>query len=531
MTDLYQTPIAIPIAELLMVDVASKLPAGSSPWWIARLLAAMAARESRLLRNRAYYRGEQDTWRLHSEAAREAFGRTFTQLKANLAERIVEEAAQRLKVESFRVPVAAAPGADAASVESDTEAWRIWQANGMDSRAAIAHSEAIAMGECPVIVDRDPADAKTPRITVEDPLQVIVERDPANPRRRLAALKRWDDPDGTRVLILYLPDRVEWWRGVSARSGGYKGNSASSFELGGIAWTLDAERSGAPPVADTVPVVLLVNKPRVDGTGQGEHESVIPLLDALNKTLLDLLTTSEFAAFPLRYLLGVSLDSEPDRPEGTDAETEDSIGRPARSDAPIIAAINRWIRVDDPEAKIGQLAAADMKPFIEAIQTFVELNGTVTGTPYHLLLNGSRSVPMTGEARKTAEKPLEYKIDRKAVDFGEAWEEVMRLAFLTAGDTERASTGSEVQWRPAAAANETQHMDALVKQKDMGVDFVTLMEQVPYSPEQIARIVARKAAEDAIPIPARPMPGGTAALLPAGEAVVPPSAEAPQPDA
>jgi len=32
----------------------------------------------RLERLRAYYRGEQDTWPLHSEGAREAFGRTFS---------------------------------------------------------------------------------------------------------------------------------------------------------------------------------------------------------------------------------------------------------------------------------------------------------------------------------------------------------------------------------------------------------------------------------------------------------------------
>lgn len=505
MTDPYQTPIVIPITEIMMVEVAAKLPIGSSPWWIARLTAQMAAREPRLLRNRAYHRGEQDTWKLHSEAAREAFGRTFSGLKANLAERIVEEAAQRLKVESFRVPVDGA-SSDATSIEGDTEAWRIWQANGMDSRAAIAHSEAIAIGECPVIVGPNPDDPRTPLITVEDPLQVIVERDPANPRRRLAALKRWVDPDGTTVVILYLPDRVEWWRGVPAQSGGYKGVSASSFELGGMRWTLDAERSGEPPVPDTIPVVLLVNKPRVDGSGQGEHEGVIPLLDALNKTLLDLLTTSEFAAFPLRYAMGVSLDTEPDRPpeSATDTETADSIGRPTRSDAPIIAAINRWLLIDDPDAKVGSLEAAALEPYTKVIDSFVELGGTVTGTPYHLLLNGSRSVPMTGEARKTAERPLEYKVERKEVDFGEAWEEVMRLAFLTVGDTARASTGSEVRWRPAGAANETQHADALVKLGDLGVDFVTLLEMVPFTPEQIARILARKAAEPAPPEPAPP---------------------------
>jgi len=147
---------------------------------------------------------------------------------------------------------------------------------------------------------------------------------------------------------------------------------------------------------------------------------VLALMDAVNKTLLDLLTTSEFAAFPLRYAIGVTLDSENDAPpDDGGVEETDSIGRPVRSQAPIISAMNRWLKLEDPDAKIGQLEAAALEPYTKAIDAFVELTGTVTGTRYHLLLNGSRSVPMTGEARKTAEKPLEGKVERKSVDFGE----------------------------------------------------------------------------------------------------------------
>lgn len=491
MTDLYRTP-SIPATELIADRVVSGLPPGTSPWWIARLLGLMEARRDRLERLRCYYRGEQDTWRLHSQAAREAFGRTFTGLKANLAAPIVEASASRLRVEGFRIPLDGGT-----SRRDDPEAWRIWQANGMDSRSAIAHSEAIVMGECPVIVDRDPEDDRTPRITVEDPLQVVVERDPANPRRRLAALKHWKDPDGTRRLILYLPERVEWWIGRPGSAGGYRGVSDASFDLRGANWTLLPELSGAPPVPGTVPVVLLVNKSRVDGTGQGEHEHVLPLLDAINKELLDLLTTSEFAAFPLRYAMGVSLDREPDAPPENEDGTEqvDSLGRPRRSEAPIVSAINRWLTAEDPEASVGQLPAADLGPYTAAIDKLVELVGTVSTTPYHLMLNAPTSVPASGEALKSAERSLDSKVDRAQVDFGEAWEEVMRLAFLTIGDLQRASTRSETRWQPAQSASEAQHTDALVKLQQIGVDLETLLELVPMSSEQIARVLARREQE------------------------------------
>lgn len=514
MTDLYRTP-TIPATELLPELVVTGLPVGSSPWWIERLLGRMEARRERLERLRAYARGEQDTWRLHSQAAREAFGRTFSGLKANIAAPIVEATSRWLRVDGFRIPMEDG----SPSLRDDPEAWRIWQANGMDGRSAIAHAEAVALGECPVIVDRDPADPRTPRITVEDPLQVVVERDPANPRRRLAALKCWKDPDGTRRLILYLPDRVEWWRGRTGAASGYKGVSDDSFELRGTHWSLEPELSGGPPVPGIVPVVLLVNRSRVDGTGQGEHEQVLWLLDAINKELLDLLTTSEFAAFPLRYAIGVSLDVEQDAPPEDEDGTErvDAVGRPVRSDAPIISAINRWLKVDDPEAKIGQLPAADLGPFTQAIDKLVELVGTVSTTPYHLMLNAPTSVPASGEALKSAERALDAKVERAQVDFGEAWEEVMRLAFLTIGDTLRASTRSETRWRPAASASETQHTDALVKLQAIGVDLETLLEMVPMSSEQIARVLARRRAEPTV----APMADGPAGSTPASDAVEP----------
>lgn len=477
----YVTPVPIPMVDVEARALPDGIEPGTSPWWICRLLDTMRDREPRLLRLRAYYRGEQDTWRLHSEAARLAFGRAFSQLKANLARPVVNAPAQRLRVEGFRIP-----GSAAADVVNDTEAWRIWQANAMDSRAMIAHTEAIAMGECPVLVAPNRVDPRTPIITVEDPLQVIVERDPSDPRRRLAALKRWTDPDGSTVVILYLPDRVEWWRASRTRErySGFRGISEGAFILRHQRWTLDDARSGEPPVPGVVPVVPLVNAPRVDGTGQAEHESVLPLLDALNKELLDMLTTSEYAAFPLRYLIGVSIDRE----DGTTTGDQ-------RPEPPVIASVNRLLNLDDPDAKVGQLEAAPLEPYAKAIDKLVELVGTVSTTPYHLMLNAPTSVPASGEALKAAEKALDAKVEQQQVDFGEAWEEVLRLAFLTAGDTERASSRSETRWRAPSSASEAQHVDALSKLGALGVDLETILELVPLSPEQIARVLARVAAK------------------------------------
>jgi len=82
------------------------------------------------------------------------------------------------------------------------------------------------------------------------PSTVVVERDPANPRRVLAALKLWTEPDRSRVLILYLPDRVEWWRRPAGPAHlGVRGRVAiRRSRCARRSGTLDPDRSGEPPV-------------------------------------------------------------------------------------------------------------------------------------------------------------------------------------------------------------------------------------------------------------------------------------------
>ena len=481
---------------------------GDSAWWIERLLRSMRARETRLTQLRAYYRGEQQVWRLTSEAFRMTFGRAFHDLKANLAKLVVQAPEQRLLVQGFRVPLDPATNAMEAAMEgeapeeeageADEEAWRIWQANGMDSRSRVAHIEALVMGECPVLVQPDPDDPHTPRITVEDPLQVHVELDPVDSRKRRAALKRWTDDDGSTALILYLPDRIEWWRGThtSGAAAGYRAEGPGRFTLAGTTWTLDPLRSGPPKVAGVVPVVPLVNMPRVDGTGESEFEAVMPLFDMINKTLLDLVTTMEFTAAPQRWAVGVQLDE--------DTEVVDDSGNTTRvSASPIVQAVNRWNTSDSPDAKFGQFPVADLTPYGSTIDKVVQLIGSITFTPYHFLLNMPSAVPATGEALKSAEVSLVAKAERHQTDFGEGWEEVMRLAFLTAGDAPRATTLSEVIWAPAESRTLAQLADALVKLGSLGVPTEKLWELWGFSPQEIERFRAMRLSSPPVEAPVR----------------------------
>jgi len=53
-----------------------------------------------------------------------------------------------------------------------------------------------------------------------------------------------------------------------------------------------------------------------------------------------------------------------------------------------------------------------------------------------------------------------------------------------------ARTDTETRWRDPETKTESEHIDALMKQKAIGVPDEMLWERVPYSPQEIARIKA-----------------------------------------
>ena len=249
-TDITTAPRIVSMAT----DTPGDAARGTSLWWLDRLSRRMAHRNATLKLLRAYYRGEQDTWRLASDSHRSAFGRLFDGLKANLAKPIVDAVEHRLIVDGFDIPNDQAGG---------RKAWRLWQDNGLEAMSSLAHTEALSVGECPVIVWMDPG-APAPRVSVEDPLQVYVERSVVNPAVALAGLKRWYDyDDRTSYAVLYLPTQVEWWVN---NGGGWKPR----------VWGLN-------PIG-RVPIVTLVNMPRLVeppgrySRGEAEHEAVLTLL-------------------------------------------------------------------------------------------------------------------------------------------------------------------------------------------------------------------------------------------------------------
>lgn len=479
LADTFFRPIEQPTLRVPEPDHATPgdaFPEGSSEWWIARLHHEMRQRNERLVRLRSYYEGTNETWRFANEAHRETFGVRFQNLRANYARPIVETPAQRMAV------IAITLGTD--DVGSD-EAWRMWQANRLDVASLTAHLNVLSVGECPVIVGPNPSDARTPLITVEDPLQVIVARDPADPSRALAGLKLWEHHrTDRRTAVLYLPDRIEWWEADKPKDG-------KSLEWRQVP---DLRRQNPWGV---VPIVVLQNAP----AGRAEHEDITDQLDLYAKTLYDMTTASDYMASPQRWASGVST--------GEEARETDDDGTPVGPDAASFqSGPNRVWTSEDPDATFGQLPAADLTAFVRQLEAFRSDMATITHTPHRLLIPPPSSVPPSGESVRLSDAPLTAKVTWKMTAIGNGWEDVMRLAFLVSGDRARgAAMDMEALWKDPELRTEVEHVDALSKLAAMGVPQEELWRRAGATPQQIRRWRAMQPVTP--PAPPAPITGGS----------------------
>jgi hypothetical protein len=455
---------------------------------LRNLCATLDQRAQRIRRFQAYYDGSQRL-AFATSKFRQAFGSLFGAFADNFCALIVDAVEERLNVEGFRI--GATEGEDS-DKEGDKIAWRMWQANELDAFSQIAHTEALVKELSYVLVGPGD-DPKTPEITVEDALSSIVVYDAGSYRIRRAGLKRWQDDDGYPNATLYLPDRIEKYIGMRSVDATPISPSpvvrpTSSIDWKQVTW----ERREVPgetwPLENplgVVPLVPLINRPRLDGSGQSELLSVLPIQDGINKLVMDMIVASEFSAYRQRTATGISI------------EIDETTGEPTEQFQADVARI--WASSNE-NAKFGTLEASDLQPFVSGVEMLIQHLASQTRTPYHYFLQHGGQPP-SGDSLRAAEAGLNFKSKRKQRYFGESWEEVIRLGFLAIGDKARGNVSeTETIWRDSEAHTESQRADALVKLQSMGVPDEQLWEDWGYTPTQIARFLDMRAREPQVPV-------------------------------
>ena len=375
----------------------------------------------------------------------------------------------RLGITNFLAPVVDVPASkltlegvqfssDASRTNSEA-GWRIFRRNHLVSDGRLANFTAVQTGQSAGIVWAD-SDGLA-EITVEDPSQVIVAYFPGSRRRRAAALKRWLDDDGYTNCTLYLPNWV--YKFISAQKSDSQLILAPTAEL--AAW-LPRQPEGdnqwplKNPLGEVNVVELRANallKPLPFGGGAPQFIGQINDQRKINQTVLNMLITMEHQSFRQRWVVGWEAPKDAD-------------GKPDRAKMHQAAASLLWTFADE-KTKVGEFSQADFSPFMKAIDTWVKVIASTSGTPpYAFLLGEMINVAADALARIEGIQANNRRVLQ--TDLGDGWLELNRLALKVesnplANDPMATIVWPEAEERTATEqANLAQIMDGLGAPKE-----------------------------------------------------------------
>jgi hypothetical protein len=429
---------------------------------LTKSLATELSEDRPKLRTLADYYAGRQPMRFATAKFQEAFGGLFKASAVNWCPLVVAAVLERLRITGFR------NGNEA----GDKRAWEIWQYNNLDADSDIAHLEALKFCRAYVMVGPG-GEGEPPLITIESPLDVIHRNSTTNRRKRSAALRIFVDDDGTKCATLYTPTQVWRWR----RNGQV---SAADDDLSTVMWEPRMLPGRAWPEVNglgVVPLVPLLTQPELDGWGNSELAAVIPLQDMVNKTVADMLVASEFVAMPQRTATGLDIERDP------------VTNQPVEPFKPT----SRLWQSESTETKFGEFTGANLGNYVEVLTSLKQDIATITRTPPHYFyLSGQFP---SGEAIQSAEAGLVAKARERMLTYGEAWEEVMRLAFIVDNRPQDAKPDMETMWADPEYRSESVHTDAVMKKQALGVPWLQLMEDLGYSPPVIARMDTQRQAD------------------------------------
>lgn len=427
-----------------------------------------------------YYNGDHDL-AYATQKFQNAFGSLFKTFAMNLCPAICDAVRDKLVVTEF--------GAEKGGEAIGEEAWKIWQSNRMGIRAGEVHREALKTGDAYAIVWPD-ASGKT-SIYPNRAGTCTVFYDEEQPGVVQFAAKHWKTLDKRFRLNLYYPDRTEKY--ISKLKD--RNNSTTRAEADKTAAEVVMvmpEGTQFEPFTDNgpevipnpykkVPVFHFANNADIGALGTSELVAAIPVQDALNKSVLDMLVAMEFSAFRQRWITGI------------DVEYDDATGLPK---SPFVPGADRIWLSENPDAKFGDFEASDIGKFLEIKEGFRVDMACVTGTPLYYFIQTGGNFP-SGESLKKSETRFVNKVRNRQESFGAVWEDVM--AFALTIENKGADVRLFTEWEDPSPMSESETLDNLIKKQTIGVTDEQLLMEAGYGEEDVAKMLAAKAkaADDA----------------------------------
>lgn len=323
---------------------------------------------------RAYYRGQHELKFATPDFERK-HGGLFRSLRENLCRAVVTAHTDRLRVERW--------GDKADNIEADDQ--------GLTRLQGLVHREAYRCGDAYTLTWN--GSDGTPKARFHRADQIVPHVDELDPDRLDWAAKPWITSDNFGRVNIYYADRVERFRTVGKLA---EDASYTDMPEQPQAWMPHADDDGGDTIGHdfgAVPVCWWKHDADdVDGYGYSILDDVIPLQDALNKSLADLLVLSETHARPFWYLLNFKT------PAALDATNPYLPGQQAAAPKPRkFEPTQQQIVTHDGPGPFGQLEPPDLRRILDEQTALKDKIASVAGVPSYYFSQTSGQIP-SGES-------------------------------------------------------------------------------------------------------------------------------------
>lgn len=416
---------------------------------------------------RNYYEGEHDLV-FATEKYIGAFGETFKAFADNFCGTVIDVLSDRLQLTGFGTTAPA------------KVAWQMWQDSLLGMTFGELFQDALLVGDAYLLIWPNAENTRQPDFFISPPEQTTVYYDPEQPRSILWAAKLWSEPDGSQRLTLYYRDRIEKYKSESKSGANVSAKGFKPYQPDGDqAWPV-------PHNLGRVPIFHFPNNAFLGRLGISELKSIIPIQNAINKILTDMLVAAEFAAFPQRWATGIE-------PDDAMEDQEDAAGNVVKVPK-FRPGIDRIWAVANELAKMGQFEAANLLQFLAVKESLAKDIARIGRVPLHYI-EPSGGNPPSGEALKTAEQPT----NNKAVDRQTVWGEVVRDAILFAlaiMGTPAKRGDIAPDWKDPTPKSEKEAAETAEIKGRIGVPLRVLLRELQYTETEIIEMLDQKAKDE-----------------------------------
>jgi hypothetical protein len=359
---------------------------------------------------------------------------------------------------------------------------KIWRDNEMDIEAPEVHEKMLEYGDAYLFVglcdDEDEPDSNRVDLFFNSPKNVRILYEDENPRKKRLSIKRWEvGPKANKRirLNLYYKDGTYKFisKGASDRSG------AADFQV----FTDDStdEKGFLPNDTGEIPFFhFRTARPY----GRPEHLKAYGCQDALTKIITNMMSTSDFAAFPQRWALqetGTTTDDDLDWDEGDNGATADT-KNPSDLQSQLISGPGRIWPLRNMKA-VGQFTAADVSQFLQPLDKFTGLMAAVTATPvsYFLVTLGATATPASGESQRKGESPFISKVNARQLSAEATWQDAVSYGLKLLG----LEAEVKVRWAPVQVVSGKEGWEAVQAQQKAGVPVRQTLLEAGYTEAEV----------------------------------------------